>query len=153
MSSRMLAASSVIALLTGIGQRFVLTYAWVLEVSHDPLPHWLRAHGVASGTIGYALILIGFLADVVFSLPAAWVLLKLVPKRRLVYLMLAVLPGFICFDVYLQWQLGVEWDLILLLADARILLALPLATWLLDRLISPRVPAVAPQIMHEQDAR
>jgi hypothetical protein len=153
MISRTFAASSVIALLIGVGQRFMLTYAWALEVGLDPLPHWLHTHGVASETIGYALIIISFFADVVLSLPAAWILLTLVPRRRLIYLMLAVLPCFIYFDAYLQWQLGLGWDLALALIDAKVLLTLPLATWLLGRFIQPRVSVEVPQIMRKQDAR
>ncbi len=152
MISRTFAASSVIALLIGVGQRFMLTYAWALEVGLDPLPHWLHTHGVASETIGYALIIISFFADVVLSLPAAWILLTLVPRRRLIYLMLAVLPCFIYFDAYLQWQLGLGWDLALALIDAKVLLTLPLATWLLGRFIRPRVSVEVPQIMRKQDA-
>jgi hypothetical protein len=144
MGSQGFARSIVIAVLLGIALRIVLSYAWSFEATHISLFLWLHASGWSLVSLGYVNILTGFLADTLLSLPAAWVLLALRPQRRLLYLILAVIPCFICGDVYFHWKLGLELDLVLALAYAKVLLALPLATWILLRLtrqdMSMRVP-------------
>lgn len=128
------ASSMVMAALLGIGLRFVLTYAWVFEARHLAPLAWLNAHGWSGESLGYLALIVGFFVDTVLSLPAAWAILALRPERRWLYVFLAVVPCFIYFDAYLYWQLRLEWDASLVLANIKTLLALPLATWILLRM-------------------
>lgn len=139
-----LAGSALVALLLGVALRFVLIYAWNFEAQHMGLSLWLHARGWQPTSIGYIAIATGFAIETVLSLPFAWGILALRPRHPLIYAMLAVVPPFIYFDAYLHWKLALDWDLALALSYARVLLALPLAVWVLSRLRRFPWPNVVP---------
>lgn len=137
MDSLRFAVSVLIALLLGAALRIVLAYLWNLEAEHSGLSVWLHAHGWKSASSGYITIAADFVVETVLALPFAWGILALRPRRPLIYAMLAVIPPFIYCDARFHWELDLDWDLALTLSYAKVLLALPVAVWLLARLTLP----------------
>ena len=83
------------SLAIGIAQTALLVYCWVYIAIYNPVPHWLTAlglHGMAHRTVLFSL---DFLVSVILCLPAAYLLCLLRPRKRLLYLAAAVVPGFI----------------------------------------------------------
>jgi hypothetical protein len=90
-----LAVSILIALGVGVVQLVILGFAWSYIATYSPLPQWL----ISNGILGATLYVIVFISDSIFNvalcLPAAYVLCRLRPRNITLYLLLAVLPGFV----------------------------------------------------------
>ena len=85
----------VAAAVIGLAQMFVLLYCWNYIAAYSPLPHWLLSLGVMGFPFRALLFALDFIVSVALCLPAAFALCQLRPRRLLVYLIVAVVPGFI----------------------------------------------------------
>ena len=85
-------ASAVVGLV--LWQLF-LTYCWDYMAVHIPVTRWLLEHGVKGTWLYVVLIIHDTVLNVLLSLPAAFALRCLRPRKRLAYLAIAVLTGFI----------------------------------------------------------
>lgn len=93
--------SAFIAVFLGIAQCYFLKLCWVYIGIYSPLVHWLSGFGLGGVEIRTAVFPVDFLTSIMISLPAAFVLLKLRPRKLWLYLLLAVVPSF----VWLNWGL------------------------------------------------
>ena len=100
MTLQRLPISAAAAVLVGIVQCYFLLFCWAYIAAHSPLPRWLIDLGLRE-SLRAVLFPIDFLTSVALSLPAAFVLTKLRPAKLWLYLLLAVIPGFI----WLNWGL------------------------------------------------
>ena len=142
--SRLLNRSSmslVAAALLGIAQMYLLTILWGYISAYTPLPRWLLTLGL-KGTAFHAVVFLSdSLLNVIFCLAAAYGICRLRPPRLPVYLILAIVPGFI-------WQYRLFFNDTSLLKHwamfvPGVLLALvplPLAALLLRRVLDHRAP-------------
>jgi lysylphosphatidylglycerol synthetase-like protein (DUF2156 family) len=85
----------LIALIVGIVQTMFLLYAWNYIAVHSPISSWLATHGVTGFPLKAILYAQDWLINITLCLPAAYVLCKLRPRKIFVYLVLAVVPGFL----------------------------------------------------------
>jgi hypothetical protein len=90
--------SSLLALLVGAVQAYLLVLAFSFLAGYSPITPWLASLGLGQLVFRAAVFCVDLTFAVVLCLPAAWLLAGLRPKRLLQYLILAVLP---C----LLWQL------------------------------------------------
>lgn len=95
MKLQTLTTSIPAALLIGIAQTYLLVLCWAYIAMHTPLPQWLVGQGVTGTAFRGALFAADFIVSVLLSLPAAFLLCKLRPRKLALYLVLAVLPGFL----------------------------------------------------------
>jgi hypothetical protein len=128
--------SVVAALLIGIVQMYFLTILWVYIAAYTPLLRWLRALGLKATALHAVIFVSDSLLNVILCLPAAYAICKLKPPRLLVYLILAIVPGFIWQYrlFFTDTSLIKNWAMFapgVLLA----LLPLPLAALLLRRML------------------
>lgn len=90
-----LPTSTLAALLIGLAQGYFLVFCWGYIAAYTPLPQWLMDVGLRDEALGAVIFSVDVLISVVLSLLAAFVLVKLRPGKLWLYLLLAVLPGFI----------------------------------------------------------
>jgi hypothetical protein len=135
------AISASIAIFVGIAQCYFLLLCWGYIGAYSPLVHWLLGLGLRGLAIRATVFPIDFLTSVIISLPAAFVLLKLRPRKMWIYLLLAVIPGVV-------WH---NWDLVgnslvtqfagsFALGWLPQLFALPAAAWILRFISRPGSP-------------
>lgn len=129
--------SVVIAALLGIAEYHFLVFCWGYIAQYTPLLGWLVGVGLKGVALRVVLFPIDFLTSVVISLPAAYLLSVLRPRMLWLYVVVAVVPGFVWFNLSLvgnpiltQYLLGFGW--------VPELFALPVAAWLLR--VIPRTP-------------
>jgi hypothetical protein len=84
----------VAAIAIGIAQTAILVYSWVYIAIYNPVPHWLAALGLHGTLHRDVLISTDFMYSVILCLPAAFLLSQLRPRKLIVYLVCAVVPGF-----------------------------------------------------------
>ena len=133
--------SAVIAFLLGLLQAYFLLICWAYLNVHSPLPRWLIDTGLRSNALHATLLPIDLFINVILSLPAAFVLVKLRPARISFYLLWAVLPSFVWLNRILIgntyfWHFFGQFALGWLPA----LFALPVATWLLSLVTKSSLP-------------
>ena len=126
------------ALVLGLAQMLLLLYCWNYIAFYSPLFLWLASLGARSATL-HALV---FAADsavtVALCVPAAFLLCQLRPRRLPVYLIAAVIPGFIWqYRLVLQDPSTVQdfWQFVPGILSA--LLVLPVATFFVMRISKP----------------
>jgi len=90
-----LATSIAAALLIGIVQTYLLVLCWAYIAMYTPLPQWLLGQGVSGPAFRAVVFATDFVISVLLSVPAAFLLCKLRPRKLFVYLVLAVIPGFL----------------------------------------------------------
>jgi len=90
-----LAISIATALLIGIVQTYLLVLCWAYIAVYTPLPQWLLGQGVSGRAFRAVVFATDFVISVLLSVPAAFLLCKLRPRKLFVYLVLAVIPGFL----------------------------------------------------------
>jgi hypothetical protein len=95
MKAENLPLAIVAATAIGIVQTAMLVYSWVYIAIYNPVPHWLTALGMHGALHRTALFCTDFMFSVVLCLPAAFLLSQLRPRKLLVYLACAVVPGFL----------------------------------------------------------
>ena len=96
-----LSASVIVALVVGLVHADVLAFLWGYISAYSPLLKWLLGFGLRSSSLQIAVFSIDFLTNVVLSLPIAYLLLKLRPAKLALFLTVAVVPGFVWFNVHL----------------------------------------------------
>jgi hypothetical protein len=94
--------SLVAAFLIGAAQMIALTVFWALFPAYSPitaldLSAWIHGAWLRAAVFGIDAVM-----NVLLCLPAAWAILKLRPGRLALYLMVAVVPGF-------MWQYQNLW--------------------------------------------
>lgn len=94
-----LPASAVLATFLGIAQCYFLLFCWAYIAAYSPLPRWLIDLGLHGKTFRAVLFPLDFFTSVVLSLPAAFALLQLRPSKPWLYLLLAVVPGFVWLNL------------------------------------------------------
>jgi hypothetical protein len=87
--------ATLIAFAVGTVQTILLVYLWNYLAAYSPIPSWLATHGVTGFSWKAILYAQDWLINITLCLPAAYLLSKLRPRRIFVYLVLAVLPGFL----------------------------------------------------------
>jgi hypothetical protein len=128
--------SLVAATLLGIAQMYLLTFLWGYIAAYTPLPRWLLTLGLKGTALHVVVFLSDSLLNVILCLPAAYAICRLKPPRLVVYLIVAIVPGFI-------WEYRLFFSHTSLLKDwamfvPGVLLALaplPLAALLLRRVL------------------
>jgi hypothetical protein len=133
----------VAAVLLGIVQMYCVIILWGYISIYTPLPRWLITLGL-HGTALHAVVFLGdALLNIIFCLPVAYAICRLKPPRLPVYLILAIVPGFIWqYRLFLtDTSLLKNWTMFVpgvLLA----LVPLPLAALLLRRMLVHRAAAL-----------
>ena len=94
MKSDNLFIATAVALAVGILQTILLLYLWGYIAIYSPIP-WLVAHGVTGLSLRGILSIVDWLINIFLCLPAAYILCKLRPRKLPLYLILAVVPGFL----------------------------------------------------------
>lgn len=132
--------SSAAAVLLGVVQWYLLLCGWTWINAYSPVAGWLAASGVPDVPLRAVLWPLDLLASIILSLPVAFALLKLRPSRLWLYLLLAIVPGFLWLnrDAFVSSYLG-QFAGLLVAGWTQNLLALPLAAWILRTLIGPGV--------------
>jgi hypothetical protein len=87
--------SVVVAFIIGIVQLFVLDYCWRFISMYSQLPTWAIESGIRGASFSIFFFITDLLLNIIICLPAAYALCKLRPQKLLVYLPLAVIPGFL----------------------------------------------------------
>jgi hypothetical protein len=87
--------SLVAAALLGIAQMYFVMILWGYIGAYTPLPRWLLTLGLKGTALHAVVFLSDSLLNVIFCLPAAYAICRLKPPRLAVYLILAIVPGFI----------------------------------------------------------
>jgi hypothetical protein len=87
--------AATVALVVGTLQVILLRYSWDYLAVHSPIPSWLATHGVTGFSWKAILYAQDWLFNVALCLPAAYILCELRPRKLFVYLVLAVVPGFL----------------------------------------------------------
>jgi hypothetical protein len=131
----------VAAVLLGIVQMYCVTILWGYISIYTPLPRWLITLGLHGSALHAVVFLGDTLLNIIFCLPVAYAFCRLRPPRLPVYLILAIVPGFI-------WQYRLFFTDTPLLKDWTIfvpgvllaLVPLPLAALLLRRVLVHRAP-------------
>src|SRR5437868_94261 len=101
MKLRPLPFSVLTSLLLGFAQTYFLMFVWGYLALYSPLLEWLLGLGLRGVGLRVVLYPIDFLTNIVLSLPAAFVLVKLRPPRLLLFLVVAVVPWFVWFNFHL----------------------------------------------------
>lgn len=133
--------SLITAALIGVAQMYLLTILWGHISAHNPFPRWLFTLGLKGSVLHTVVFLSDALLNVILCLPAAYALCRLKPPRLLVYLIVAIVPGFLWGYrlFFTDASLVRYWPMFipgLLLA----LLPLPLAALLVRRVLVHRTP-------------
>jgi hypothetical protein len=94
--------SLVAAFLIGVAQMLALTAFWAFFPIYSPitaldLSAWIHGAWLRAAVFGIDAIM-----NVLLCLPAAWAILKLRPNRLAMYLLVAIVPGF-------MWQYQNLW--------------------------------------------
>jgi hypothetical protein len=124
------ALSGVAAILLGLAQCYFVLYCWAYIAAYSPLPQWLLDLGLRA-SVPVVLFPVDFLATVALSLPAGLLLTKLRPPRLGLYLLLAVVPGFIWLNRDIVDSPLSQFPGSMILGWLPQLLALPCAAWLM----------------------
>ena len=134
------AVSGLAAILLGAAQCYFALYCWAYIAAYSPLPHWLLDLGLRA-SVRAVVFPVDFLTAVVLSLPAGFLLTKLRPARLGLYLLLAVVPGFIWLN---RGVVGspvlAQFPGLMFLGWLPELLALPCAAWLVRLLANRAAP-------------
>ena len=85
----------VAATVVGIAQVLLLLYCWNFIAAYSPLPRWLISLGVTGMSLRALAFALDSIVSVALCLPAAFLLCQLRPRKLLIYLIAAVVPGFI----------------------------------------------------------
>ena len=85
----------VASFVIGIAQTFFLLYCWAYIAAYTPLPRWLMSVGAHGSLLHTVLFVLDFLIGVALCIPAALALRQLRPCKLPIYLLAAVIPGFL----------------------------------------------------------
>ena len=95
MKLQTLPVSVSLAALIGAVHTYLAIWAWAYIGLYTPLPHWLASHGVTGASFQGVLFPADFLTNMLLCIPAAYLLCKLRPAQLWLYLVAALLPGFL----------------------------------------------------------
>lgn len=95
MKSNHLALSVLAALAIGLAQSILLVSAWAYIAAYSPLPTWLLSIGMSGIPWQATIYALDLAVNVLLFIPAAYLLSLLRPRNMLLYLSLAVVPGFV----------------------------------------------------------
>jgi hypothetical protein len=123
---------AVIAILLGILQTYLLTICWGYIAANTLVPQWLVGIGLRGTTFRAVMFLIDFLTSVLLSLPAAFILIKLLPNKLWLYLVLAIAPSFAWLNYGLVGNVAFAELPAFVLGWLPELFALPASAWLLQ---------------------
>lgn len=91
--------SSLIALGVGALQYFLLIYSFSLLLTYVNPFGLLVGLGLRGSLVYFASGVFDLIWAVLFSIPAAFILLKLSPRKIWLYLLLAVIPAFVWLNI------------------------------------------------------
>jgi hypothetical protein len=133
--------AAAIAILLGVVQCFFATYCWSHIAIHSPLIAWLMNLGLRGQGIRVAVWSIDFVINIVLSIPIAFALVKLRPRKLGLYLVLAVASAFIWSNMGLVGNpYFAQFAGTFVLAWIPELLALPIAAWLVSFALNRGTP-------------
>ena len=125
--------AAAIAILLGVVQCFFVTYCWSYIAIHSPLIAWLMDLGLRGQSIRAAAWSMDFLINIALSIPIAFALVKLRPRKLGFYLVLAVAPAFVWSNMTLVGNAYfAQFASAVVLGWISELLALPIAAWLVS---------------------
>jgi len=133
--------AAAIAILLGVVQCFFVTYCWSYIAIHSPLIAWLMDLGLRGQSVRAVAWPIDFMINIALSIPIAFALVGLRPKKLGLCLVLAVVPTFIWSNMtlvgnpYFAQSAGT-----FVLAWIPELLALPIAAWLVSLTLNRGTP-------------
>jgi len=142
--NRRLLISGAAAALLGIAQWYLLAFCWAYISAYSPVAGWLASSGSLGGAVPAVLWLVDLLVSVILSLPVAFALLRLRPRKLWLYLLLVVVPGFLWLNRgaivspyfgQFAWSFAAAW--------VQQLLAVPLAVWLLRAITGGGTPNIS----------
>ena len=120
------------AVAIGLAQTLLLVLSWQFIAAHSFFPTWLALQGVTGLIWRAAILLYDTLINISLSLPAAYLLTQLRPRRIIFYLVSAVVPGFIWQYNSLIFERAALSNLATLIPGIlSALFTLPLATFLI----------------------
>ncbi len=135
MKSNNLLISAIAALAIGFIYGLFLVFCWAYIAAYSPLPRWLIDFGLTGLPFRSILLPIDFLTSVILSLPTAFVLVKLRPRKLALYVPLAVLPVFIWQNIGLFGNpIFSQFAMHIILGWIPMLFALPVSTWIILRI-------------------
>jgi hypothetical protein len=131
----------VAAVLLGIVQMYCVTILWGYISIYTPLPRWLIALGLHGSALHGVVFLGDAILNVIFCLPFAYAFCMFRPPRLPVYLILAIVPGFIWEYRLFFTDMPLPKDWTIFVPGVLLALApLPLAALLLRRVLVQRAP-------------
>jgi hypothetical protein len=83
------------SLVGGLVMTLIAVYCWGYIATYTPVLGWLLDLGLHDTGLRLALFPIDFFTNVALSLPLAFVLLKLQPRKLWLHLLVAIVPSFI----------------------------------------------------------
>ena len=142
MNNRMLPIMLVIACLIGGIQIYWLEKVFSFFVMYAMPLEWLGGLGLRGTPLTFGVAIVDFIIAIVFSIPAAFVLLKLQPQKTMAFVTLAVLTGF--FMMYGSLLINPShlfelWPGVMM-GWINLLLPIPLAVLLLRKVLLPKTP-------------
>lgn len=142
--NRQLLISAAAAVLLGLAQWHLLALCWAYISAYSPVAGWLASSGVLGGALPAVLWPLDLLVSIVLSLPVAFVMLKLRPPKVWLYLVLAVMPGFLWLNrgAFVSPYFG-QFAWLFAAGYVQQLLALPLAVWFLRAVTGPGAPDIS----------
>ncbi|WP_430388682.1 hypothetical protein [Dyella sp. 20L07] len=133
--------AAAIAILLGIIQYFFAIYCWSYITSHYSLVRWLFDLGLKGEGLKAVAWPIDFIINIALSIPIAMALVKLRPRKRWLYAVLAVLPGLIWANAGLVGSpYAGQFIGTIALGWIQALLAIPVAIWLVSLVFDRGAP-------------
>lgn len=140
MNTRGLAVPSVLAILIGFAHTLFIIECWAYIAVHSHLPSWLMDQGVVGQPLHVVLFVTDMLVNILLCLPAAYLLSKLQPSKLALYLVLAVVPGFLWqYQGLFTSQLPPSL-LTLVPGMLLVIVSLPITVLLIKRAVRPGAP-------------
>jgi hypothetical protein len=129
------------AFVGGLAMTFIALYCWGYIAAYSPVPRWLLDLGLHDIGARVVLFPIDFITSVALSMPLAFLLVALRPRKLWLYLPVAIVPSFIWLNIPLLGH-GVFYELVpwVVLGWLHTLFALPVATLLVSQLAKPGAP-------------
>ncbi len=148
-----LAICVLISFALGIAQTYLLMVVWGYLAVNSPLLEWVLGMGLRGASLRAVVYPIDFLTNVVLSLPAAFVIVRLRPAKPLLFLVAAVVPSFIWLNLHVLGtsELAQFWPSFMF-GWVQQLFALPAAVFILSFIFGSGAPNNALQATCE-DAR
>ena len=127
----------LVSLVVGLAHAFWFVLAWAFVAAYSPLIGWGVELGLSGSSLRLALLPIDFIISAVLSLPAAWMLVRIIKPPLGPWALVASLVAFVATGVRLGWPSA---DAFVIAGSAASIAALPAAAWLMSAIAKPGAP-------------